>query len=95
MRNAASIGDDVGALPDGPRHEAPVDAQAMVQLEGCAKTLGELQPAYRRATLGSVASGALSADDAIARVDRFRWLEALARHAWRSAAYLMCRPPPP
>ncbi|HEY2474481.1 MAG TPA: Na/Pi symporter [Candidatus Cybelea sp.] len=94
MRNAASIGDDVGALPDDPHHGAPVDAQAMVQLEGCAKALGELQPAYRKETLASVASGSVSADEAIARVDKFRWLEALARHAWRSAAYLMYQPPP-
>jgi phosphate:Na+ symporter len=31
----------------------------------------------------------VSADEAIARVDTIRRLEALARHAWRSAAYLV------
>jgi phosphate:Na+ symporter len=31
----------------------------------------------------------VSADEAIARVDTVRRLEALARHAWRSAAHLV------
>jgi phosphate:Na+ symporter len=95
MRNAVLIAGEVGALPDDPDRAAPVDEQTMVQLEGYAKTLGELQPAYRKSTLSSVASGALNADEAIARVDTFRLLEALARHAWRSSAYLMYQLPPP
>ncbi|HMF27677.1 MAG TPA: Na/Pi symporter, partial [Candidatus Cybelea sp.] len=86
MQNAVLIAGDVGALPDAPHQPPSVDEKAMVQLEACAKTLGELQPAYRKATLSSVASGALNAEQAIARVDTFRWLEALARHAWRSGA---------
>jgi len=61
----------------------------MVQLEHYAKTLGELQRAHREETLSSVAGGAVSADEAIARVDAVRRLEALARHAWRSAAHLV------
>jgi phosphate:Na+ symporter len=109
MRNAVFIAGAVGALPDDPAQAAPVaafpqekevaetggaTAQAVVQLQDCAKTLGELQPAYRKATLSSVAAGTLNADEAIARVDAFRWLEALARHAWRSAAYLTYQFPP-
>jgi len=92
MRHAASIAGELGALPDDPE---PVDAsgtttaQALVQLEQSARTLRELQPAYRKATLGSVAGGAVNADEAIARVDSFRRLEALAEHAWRSAAHLV------
>ena len=31
----------------------------------------------------------MSADEAIARVDTVRRLEAIARHAWRSAAHLV------
>jgi hypothetical protein len=31
----------------------------------------------------------VSADEAMARADTVRRLEALARHAWRSAAYLV------
>ncbi len=89
MRNTVVIADEVGALPDAPDPIAPADAlDAMTQLERCAKTLDELQQAHRKVTLGSVASGALSADEAIARVDTVRRLEALAHHSWRSAAYL-------
>src|SRR5215469_8956956 len=104
MRNAVLIAAEVGALPDDPDQAAPVEAldadkgvavngtpteQAMVQLEHCAKTLCELQPAHRKVTLSSVAGGAVSADEAVARVDTVRRLEALARHAWRSAAHLV------
>jgi phosphate:Na+ symporter len=104
MRNAVLIAGEVGALPDGPDQAPPVEAldgekedaanrapteQAMVQLEHCAKTLSELQRAHRKVTLSSVAGGVVSADEAIARVDTVRRLEALARHAWRSAAQLV------
>ncbi|WP_024516103.1 Na/Pi symporter [Bradyrhizobium sp. Tv2a-2] len=63
--------------------------QAIIQLEHCAKALGELRRDHRSATLSSVASGALTADEAIARVDVVRRLETLAYHAWRSAAHLV------
>jgi phosphate:Na+ symporter len=104
MRNAVVIAAEVGALPDAPEQAARVEARereqgvagakgapterAMAQLEHCATTLRELQGAHRRGTLSSVASGAVSADEAMARVDAVRRLEALARHAWRSAAHL-------
>jgi phosphate:Na+ symporter len=65
--------------------------QVLAHLEHCAKSLGELRRDHRSATLNSVASGALSADEAIARVDTVRRLEALAYHAWRSAAHLAGR----
>jgi phosphate:Na+ symporter len=65
--------------------------QTVAQLEHCAKALGELRKDHRSATLSSVASGALTAGDAIARVDAVRRLEALAYHAWRSAAHLVGR----
>jgi len=104
MRNAVLIAGEVGALPDARDHPAPVEGldrekevaangapteQALAQLEHCARTLRELQPAHRQATLGAVAVGAVSADEAMARVDTVRRLEALARHAWRSAAHLV------
>ncbi|HVH60131.1 MAG TPA: Na/Pi symporter [Candidatus Sulfotelmatobacter sp.] len=104
MRNAVLIAGEVGALPDARDQAAPVEAldgqkevaasgvpteQAIIQLEHCAKTLRELQRAHREVTLSSVAGGAMSADEAIARVDAVRRLEALARHAWRSAAHLV------
>ena len=104
MRNAVLIADEVGALPgdhDQPArietfdpeqevaaHGAPSE-QAMVKLEHCAETLRELQRAHRKATLSSIAGGAVGADEAIARVDAVRRLEALARYAWRCAAHLV------
>ena len=63
--------------------------QTLAHLEYGAKALGELRKDHRRATLSSVASGGVSADEAIARVDAVRRLEALAYHAWRSAAHLV------
>jgi phosphate:Na+ symporter len=104
MRNAVLIAGEVGALTDSPHMAAPAEAfdgrkevaangaptdQAMAQLEHCATTLRELQRAHRKVTLGSVAGGAVSADEAIDCVDTVRRLEALARHAWRSAAHLV------
>jgi phosphate:Na+ symporter len=96
MRNAVVIAGDVGALPDASSQTAPVEGangsstqEAMAQLERCAETLRELQPAHRKQTLSSVAGGVVSADEAISRVDTVRRLEALARHAWRSAEHLV------
>ncbi len=94
MRNAVAIADEVGALPDSHDHVDQVAngasiEQALVQLEQCAKTLRELQPTHRKNTFGSVASGAVSADQAMARNDMVRRLDALAHHAWRSAAHLV------
>jgi phosphate:Na+ symporter len=53
--------------------------------------LSELRRTHRRATLGEVAKGALTADEAIVRVDSVRNLETLAHHAWRSTAHLVGR----
>jgi len=64
-------------------------AQVLARLERSAKELGVLRRDHRSATLRSVASGALSADEAMTRVDAVRRLEALAHHAWRSAAHLV------
>jgi len=77
---------------DSPEADATVEAPAaLVRLEGAAKALGALRLAHRSATLGKVATGELTADEAIARVDAVTRYEALARHAWRSAAYLVGR----
>jgi phosphate:Na+ symporter len=105
MRGAASLAAEVAALPAssqvgakevlGPDKELlATEAStepAIADLEHCAKSLGELRRDHRSATLNSVASGALTADEAIARVDAVRRLEALAYHAWRSAAHLAGR----
>jgi phosphate:Na+ symporter len=93
MRNALVIADEVGAVPRDQESSAAGASIAsieptMAQLESSAKTLRELQKAHRNAILSSVAGGAVSADDAIARVETIRRLEAIARHAWRCAAHL-------
>jgi phosphate:Na+ symporter len=78
--------------PGSPEAAAAVDAPAaLVRLEQSAQALGELRLAHRSATLGAVATGALTADEAIVRVDAISRYEALARHAWRSAAHLVGR----
>jgi phosphate:Na+ symporter len=106
MLNAVLIAGEVGTLPDTRDQAAPVQAlnvknevaasgapteQALVQLEHCAKTLAELQQAHRKVTMSWVAGGVVSVDEAIARVDAVRHLEALSHHAWRSAAHLVGR----
>jgi phosphate:Na+ symporter len=100
MRSAASVAGEVAALPgiaqsrsaDARTGAAAVSAEeALVSLERCAKELGELRRSHRTATLGTVANGTLTADAAIVRVDTLRSLEALAHHAWRSAAHLVGR----
>jgi phosphate:Na+ symporter len=64
---------------------------ALGRLEQSAKALSELQRAHRIETLSAVANGALTASEAIVRVDTVRRLEAFAYHAWRSAAQLVGR----
>jgi phosphate:Na+ symporter len=65
--------------------------EAIARLERPAKELADLRAAYRAATLSAVANGALTAGEAIARVDMVQSLEALAHHAWRSAVHLVGR----
>jgi phosphate:Na+ symporter len=99
MRIASSIADDVAVLPgidQSPRASPAASGaktlstdEALVRLERCAEELEKLQRTHRSATLGAVASGTLSADAAIVRVDTLRSLQALARHAWRSTMYLV------
>jgi phosphate:Na+ symporter len=104
MRCAASIADEVVAAPGdidenpiGARGGPPGSSEAgatlapqatLARLQEAAKALGALRLTHRSATLSKVATGELTADEAIARVDQVARLEALARHAWRSAAYL-------
>jgi phosphate:Na+ symporter len=85
-----------GAL-GSPSAETTVDApmtsteKALAHLERSAKDLSELRRTHRAATLSAVANGALTASEAIVRVDTVRSLEAFAHHAWRSAAHLVGR----
>jgi len=107
MRSAALLAAEVAVLPAPPDLAVPIlhqgasekeggasgDAivQVLARLEQCTKELALLRSDHRSATLGSVASGALTADEAIARVDAVRRLELLVHHAWRSAAHLVGR----
>jgi phosphate:Na+ symporter len=103
MQCAAAIADEAAAEPadrgraspqpkGSPEAAAkPAPPAALARLEEAAKALGALRLAHRSATLGKVATGELTADEAIARVDAVTRFEALARHAWRSAAYLAGR----
>ncbi|MGY3618728.1 Na/Pi cotransporter family protein [Bradyrhizobium sp. USDA 10063] len=105
MRSAAAIARGVAAPPRAagspqvmpPSHGADVMAgpistdEAIVELERCATQLTEMLHTHRSATLGAVANGTLTADAALVRVETVRSLEALSRHAWRSAAHLVGR----
>jgi phosphate:Na+ symporter len=78
--------------PWSPGAGAAVDAPtALIRLEQTAKALGELRLVHRSTSLSAVATGELTADEAIARVDAVTRLEALALHAWRSTAHLVGR----
>jgi phosphate:Na+ symporter len=65
--------------------------QQLPHLEQSVTALKELEDTHRNATLTAVATGALTADEAMARVDAVRNLATLAFHAWRSAANLVGR----
>ena len=73
------------------RTAAPDAPAALARLEQNAKALRELRLVHRSATLSAVATGELTAEEAIVRVDTVTRFEALARHAWRSAAHLVGR----
>jgi phosphate:Na+ symporter len=62
--------------------------EGIEHLARCSEELATLRPQHRRTTLDSVASGKLTASDAIANVDAVRLLDQQAHHAWRAAAYL-------
>lgn len=97
MRNVVVVADEVGALPGDSELDGDDEAAAaseslettVAQLEHCASELRDLQAVHRRITLGSVADGAVSADEAMTRVDTVRRLDVLAHHAWQSAAHLV------
>jgi phosphate:Na+ symporter len=57
-------------------------------LERAAKALAELRATHRSATLDTVASGKVTASQAIARVDAVALMSRLAHHAWRAVAHL-------
>ena len=56
--------------------------------ERAARALADLKSAHRQATLEMVASGKLTASQAIARVDAVALMSRLTHHAWRAVAHL-------
>ena len=68
---------------------APPIQEALLRLEQCAKDLHSLQKDHRVATLGAIANGSMTASEAMASVDAVRRMDAIAHHAWRSAAQLL------
>lgn len=70
----------------GPTDAA--SAEAIERLERCSRELASLRPRHRNATLDSVASGKLTASNAMADVDAVRLLDQEAHHAWRAVAHL-------
>ena len=73
---------------DSVEPRATLDSEIVASLERDSNELASLLSTHRHVTLDSVASGALTADGAIASVDTVRLFERLARHAWRAAAHL-------
>ncbi|MBI2740726.1 MAG: Na/Pi cotransporter family protein [Rhodospirillales bacterium] len=70
---------------------APAEAktiQSIDHLARCAAELAGLRVRYRQTALDSVASGKLTASDAMANVDAVRLLDRRAHHAWRAVAHL-------
>ena len=57
-------------------------------LEHAANALADLRATHRSATLDMVASGKVTASQAIARVDAVALMSRLAHHAWRAVAHL-------
>lgn len=78
------------AEPIGWTVSADVGA-ALAEVERAAHELGAMQSDHRAQTLAAVASGKLTASDALARIDATRRLDRIAHHAWRSAAHLLGR----
>ena len=99
MRDAAAAAANL-AVAAGPGHAADDELAAKIAggaapagggsaaLERAARELADLKAAHRSATLDMVASGKLTASQAMARVDAVALMSRLAHHAWRAVAHL-------
>jgi phosphate:Na+ symporter len=95
MRSTADLADAFDHMSAPPTTVAAAleatsaDSSEVVERLGrCANELAGLRLEHRRATLDSVASGRLTASDAIARVEAVRLLDQRVHHAWRAAMHL-------
>ncbi len=73
-------------IPIAARPQARADVAA--DLARAAKALADLRATHRSATLDMVASGKVTASQAMARVDAVALMSRLAHHAWRAVAHL-------
>ena len=103
MRDAAGAAANL-AIASGPGHAADDELARTIagaktsvakpgvdvaqDLERAAKALADLRGGHRSATLDMVASGKVTASQAIARVDAVALMSRLAHHAWRAVAHL-------
>jgi len=69
--------------------EPPSAGAPLETLEDCARQLGQLAQDHRGPTLDKVGTGEITADQAMARIETVRRLDALSRHAWRAVAHLL------
>lgn len=91
---AAKIGAPAGPTPPG-QAEADSLRDSIASLAATAAELAEFRREQRKSTLDAAANGAISSERAIARVERVRYLDRLAYHAWRAAAHLADTPDAP
>ncbi len=85
------------AVAAGPAHAAEDELAAKIAggaapaggvAQNLERALTDLRAAHRSATLDMVASGKLTAAQAMARVDAVALMSRLAHHAWRAVAHL-------
>jgi len=84
MKHAVSIADAVDASPT-----TTTAGSGLAELDRCANELRELHQTHRSGVLGAVASGTVGAEEAAARIDAMRQLEAIAQHASLCARHLV------
>ena len=96
MRNAVSVASGIGHEAALSEDAEPIDtletasaSLALAKLEGCAQQLRELRRNHRAAALHAAAGGDITADQAMARIETVRRLEALTRHTARAVANLL------
>jgi phosphate:Na+ symporter len=80
-RKLAGAKTSVAARPQAGKNVAQ-------DLERAAKALADLRVTHRSTTLDMVASGKVTASQAMARVDAVALMSRLAHHAWRAVAHL-------
>jgi len=68
--------------------DTPGVTSALTKVQQGVQALGDLRRAHRSTTLGAVAKGLFTVEEAMTRVDFVRRLDAAAYHAWRAAAHL-------